>query len=84
VTAISNIQNWHRYVLTALGIIGALMTAIIAQPAVVPLPLHDLVSWAPFILLIDGSIVAFIPRIQTSTGPGAAPILSPPAPPPKG
>ena len=82
-TAISNIQNWHRYVLTALGIIGALMTAIIAQPAVVPLPLHDLVSWAPFILLVDGSIVAFLPRVQTSTGPGAAPILSPP-PPPKG
>lgn len=75
---IANVQNWHRYVLAGLGIIGLVLTGIITQPSIVPPPLHDVVGWAPLGLLIEGSIVACLPRAQLPTGPGAPPILSPP------
>jgi len=77
--SIANVVDWHKYAYTVLGIIGLIATGIIAQPQIVPLSINDIVGWMPFILLLDGSVGAFLPRIQTSTGPGAAPILSPPA-----
>lgn len=77
--AIAQIQDWHRYAYIAMGILGVILAGIIAQPAIVPPPIHDIVGWAPFLLLMEGAVASGLPRIQTSTGPGAAPILSPPA-----
>ncbi len=75
-STISNIPNWHAYAYSILFAIAALCTAIVAGAVTVPPGLHDAAQYAG---LVSVFLAAFLPRIQTQTGPGAPPILSPPA-----
>lgn len=73
--AIANVPNWHYLaysILAALLAVGTLMvTNVIAVPPV-------LVPDMPWIVLAVSFLGFFLPRLQTQTGPGAPPILSPP------
>jgi len=76
----ANIPNWHRIVYILIGLGGALvaiLTAIELSPDIVP---GDLKHFLPYIPLALVVLSAFLPRVQTATGPGAAPLISPPAP----
>ena len=68
-------SNWHRYVIAILVAFLAVATAVMTGAVMVP---PALASVAPYAGLVVVALTAFLPRIQTETGPGAAPLLSPP------
>jgi hypothetical protein len=75
--AIGNIKDYHRYILAALYTLAAICTAVSTDALKLPPALETLAPWAAFGAF---ALASFLPRIQTSAGPGADPILSPPPP----
>lgn len=76
---VSNVPNWHRYVIGIIIAIGTVATAMSTGTVTVP---PGLASAAPYAGLVALFITAGLPRWQLPTGEGAPPIVSPPANPP--
>ena len=72
---IAQIQNWHYYVYSFLAAFLAVCVAVTSGVLSVPPGLASVAPYAGFAVVF---LTAFLPRLQTSTGPGAAPLLSPP------
>jgi len=73
--AIANLENWHYFAYSILFALAAVCTGVVSGVVIVPEGLKDV---APYAGLVGIFLAAFLPRIQTQTGPGAPPILSPP------
>ena len=73
--SVSNVYDWHQYVYAVLAAILAVCLAIQADVINLPPYLEGGQFYAAVLVVF---ISAFLPRIQTQTGPGAPPILSPP------
>lgn len=73
--SVSSIPNWHKYLISFLMALAAVCGAILTGAVVVPPELQHIAGYAG---ITEVFIVAFLPRIQTDTGPGAPPIISPP------
>lgn len=72
---LKSIENWHSYVYAILFAFLAVCTAVISGVITVP---PGLASVAPYAGIAVVFLTAFLPRIQTATGPGAPPLISPP------
>ena len=73
--AIAQIPDWHKYLLAILYTLSAVCAAVSTGALALPPGLTQL---APYAALGSFVLASFLPRIQTSTGPGAPPIISPP------
>lgn len=67
--------NWHYYVYSFLAAILAVCIAV--QTSVLTLP-PALAGGQFYAAVLVVFLTAFLPRIQTQTGPGAEPLISPP------
>jgi hypothetical protein len=73
-TAVKQTKDWHRYVLAGLYTLSAICTAVATDALKLPPALETLAPWAAFGAF---ALATLLPRIQTSTGPGADPVISP-------
>ena len=77
--SLSQIPNWHIYVYAILVGFLAVCAAVVSGTLAVPPGLAGVAPYAGFAVIF---LTAFLPRAQTATGPGAVPLISPPAKPP--
>lgn len=74
---VQQVVDWHYYVYSFLASVLAVCLAIQANILTLPPSLTGAQFYVAVAVIF---LTAFLPRLQTQTGPGADPIVSPPAP----